>query len=90
MTVLNDLYRQAKARPAPEFVEVQWNHVGSLIEHVRATTGGFSFRDRATIRSGLIRGTMKIMGVPIRVVGIPPAILQAEIDTIEGKQNGGN
>lgn len=82
MTVLNNLYRRATAKPAPEFVELAWNHVGSLVEHIRATSPGFP--PRSEIRSSILRGTLKIAGVPIRVVGVPPAVLQTHIDAIEG------
>lgn len=88
MTVLNDLYRKAKARPAPEFVDVAWNHVGSLVEHIRATTPHWP--GRAEIRSGLLRGEVKIIGVPIRVVGVPAEVLQAQIEAIEGAKDGKN
>lgn len=85
MSVLNDLRRRAETVPPPAEVTLTWNHLGSLVEHIWALSHGAG-STRAEIRSAVIRGEAKVADVPIRLIGVPYDVRQAEIDAIEKGQ----
>lgn len=83
MTVLNDLRRRAEAVPPPREVTITSNHLGTLIEHIRATSSrqsGLGALSRKDLERALYDGDVKIAGVKIRVIGAP---LRDEIEDLQ-------
>lgn len=68
MTVVNNLIRQAKAEPQPDFVTINANQVGTVADHIRATMYSAP-ANVSLITEELLKGSVQILGVPIRVLG---------------------
>jgi hypothetical protein len=66
MSFINHLIKRAKAEPPPSELVIPPNRLGTLIDHILATT--FVRRDAGLVRQNLLDGKVRLLGVPLRVI----------------------
>lgn len=86
MTALNRLISQAKARPRPAEVTLAYNHLGGLVEAAwrYRCQNPHDWSTRARVEGEALAGTLFVFGVPVRIVGVPPAARAAEAERLKG------
>lgn len=68
MTYINQMIRKARAEPKPEVLELPYNHLGTVAQHCADLSW---VHDAGTVRELIMKGGVRFMGIPLKVVGAP-------------------